>query len=100
MDALLGSRSGSFGMGAGVGDLFRFLELDRRRRTAVPMGDALVLSDPEEERSLGALVPERGESLPQGETDLLHEVLALGAVGLVRGGDAPHRGAVCGEDPI
>ena len=63
------------------------------------VGDGAVVRDPEHERALGAVAAKGGQRPPQGEPDLLHEVLAPGGLALVAGGQPADGGLVLADDP-
>jgi hypothetical protein len=52
------------------------------------VGDRAVVCDPVDEGPLTAVAAEGGQGLPEGEPDVLQEILALGRLALV-GGDQP-----------
>jgi hypothetical protein len=51
------------------------------------MGEPAIVGDPVDEGPLRALTPERGERAPQGEGDVLEQVVALRRVRLIGGGE-------------
>jgi hypothetical protein len=72
----------------------------RRLRSPAPtVRQRAVVADAKEERPLRAVAAESRQRHPEGERDLLQEVLALVLVGLVAGSEAAQRGPVLPQQP-
>jgi hypothetical protein len=59
------------------------------------MTDAAIVSDPEEKRPIGAFSSERRERQPEGQSDVLHEVVPVGGGVRIGRSEAADRCAVC-----